>query len=252
MSHFKLEDIKRAMVVGAGHGIGYSVVSLLLKEYPQVQVTASFRISEKAEALFTLQKQFPDRLTVLSLDPTEESQVSQLSKEVSGELDLIFNAVGMLREGRFGPEKKLEEIDKAFMQRSFEVNVLSSVLIAKHFLGLFPRDRLSAFVALSAKVGSISDNQLGGWYSYRMSKAALNMFLKTLSVEARLRKRKIMSLAIHPGTTRTELSQGFVERTKLKVHSPEQTAKNILNVIQGRSLEDTGKFFSWDGTKLEW
>ena len=107
-------------------------------------------------------------------------------------------------------------------------------------------------VTISAKVGSISDNKLGGWYGYRASKSALNMFIKNISIEYKNRKAPCIALAIHPGTTDTELSKPFIARSKLTIHTPEQTAENILNVIDSKRLEDSGKFLSWDGTEIAW
>jgi NAD(P)-dependent dehydrogenase (short-subunit alcohol dehydrogenase family) len=111
---------------------------------------------------------------------------------------------------------------------------------------------LSVFATISAKVGSISDNRLGGWYAYRASKAALNMFIKNIAIEFARNKKKIILLSLHPGTTKTELSEPFTKNTKYQLHTPIETAKNLLSVIENKTLDDSGKFFSWDGEELPW
>ena len=111
---------------------------------------------------------------------------------------------------------------------------------------------MGIFASISAKVGSIGDNQLGGWYGYRASKSALNMFIKTLAIEFDNRKIPAVVLAIHPGTTATELSRPYVSATKMTVHSVEKTADHILSILDQRNKQDSGKFLNWDGSELPW
>ena len=150
------------------------------------------------------------------------------------------------------PEKSLRDIDGQQFMRSFQVNALVTAIIARDFLPLLRHPGPSCLATLSAKVGSIADNQLGGWYAYRASKAALNMIIKNASLEYQRRSSKARVLAIHPGTTITELSKPYIARTKLKLHSTDETASNILSVIDGRPLSDSGLFLSWDGSTLPW
>jgi NAD(P)-dependent dehydrogenase (short-subunit alcohol dehydrogenase family) len=125
-------------------------------------------------------------------------------------------------------------------------------LLAKHFFELLKHKKPSVFAAISAKVGSIQDNQMGGWYGYRASKAALNMFLKNIALEFERRNAKTLVLALHPGTTVTELSKPFIAKTKYTLHTPEQTADNLLAVINEQDISSNKRFLSWDQTELPW
>jgi NAD(P)-dependent dehydrogenase (short-subunit alcohol dehydrogenase family) len=149
------------------------------------------------------------------------------------------------------PERSWREVDAAAMARAFAVNAIGPALLMKHFLPLLPRRGRSVFATLSARVGSIGDNRLGGWYSYRASKAALNQLVRTASIELRRRAPEAVCVALHPGTVATGLSAPFA-RAGLEVRSPEVAAADLLRVIGGLTAADSGGFFDHRGVAVPW
>jgi len=244
-----------ALVIGAGHGIGCALVQKLLVDCPHLKIFASYRLEAMSNELQMLSKIYSDRLEIIPLDPTNETQLQKLSTSLMKkniELNLVINSVGVLHDEKLSPEKSLRSFDPVAFLEVIRVNSLVTPLMAKHFEKNLNKTTNSGFVALSAKVGSIGDNQLGGWYSYRASKAALNMLIKNISIEFKRSKNKCVVLAIHPGTTETQLSSPFIASTNYKIHSPIETASNILSVINQRDLTHTGMFLNWDGMEIKW
>ena len=137
------------------------------------------------------------------------------------------------------------------MKKNFEINTFGPALLMKYFLPLLDSETKSVFASLSAKVGSIEDNKYGGWYSYRASKAALNQFIKTASIELAMKNKKAICVAVHPGTVTSKLSKPF-QKTDLKIQSPQESAKNILKVILNLNVQNTGGFYNWDGSTIPW
>lgn len=183
------------------------------------------------------------------LNPLEESEVSNFCESLP-QIDLCINCVGTLEvEGR-GPEKSLRDINFEDLTQIFRVNSFVTPLWAKYLKTKFSKESPSIFAALSAMVGSIEENKVGGWYGYRASKAALNMFIKTISIEFERSRLKTSVVAIHPGTTKTKLSEKFLTGVKHKVWEPEEASKNILNVLEKCPHEGTGLFRNWDGRKI--
>ena len=251
MNCFKLHNSKEVLIVGAGHGIGLGIVSEILSRNKEVVLHATFRDKDSATPLF--QNQTHPRLIIHELDPCYEDSVSTLANNLKGkEFDLIINSVGLLHNSKISPEKSFKSFKVENFLELMKINASVSALIFKYFEASLSKKNISAFVGISAKVGSIEDNNLGGWYSYRSSKAAMNMLLKCISIEAKRKRKDCIVLAIHPGTTDTELSHPFSNNISYKIHSIEETANNILNVIEGKSLEDSGHFYSWDGEELPW
>ncbi len=165
----------------------------------------------------------------------------------------VLVATGQLHGPGLAPEKSMRSLDLATLTALFATNAAGPALAAKHFLPLTPRDRPSVFAALSARVGSIGDNRLGGWYGYRASKAALNMLIHTLAIEHRRTRPLGLCVALHPGTVDTDLSapfQGGVAPEALS--SPQRSAQNLLEVLDRLRPEDNGGFFAWDGTPIPW
>ncbi|NRA45746.1 MAG: SDR family NAD(P)-dependent oxidoreductase [Oligoflexales bacterium] len=252
---FQLENVKTAVIVGAGHGIGLAICQNILQHVPQARVFATFRDSTRAEGLRVLKGDYHDRLNVIHIDPLDEAALAAAVgqvKEKSPSIDLLINVVGVLNDEICQPEKGLGQISLEKMQRSFSINAAITPLLAKYFFSQLRKSPQSAFASISAKVGSITDNRLGGWYSYRASKAALNMFVKNIALEFSNRSVPCISVAIHPGTTKTQLSEQYLKNTKLKVHQPSDSAANILAVINGLEQSDSGKFYSWDGSTIPW
>jgi NAD(P)-dependent dehydrogenase (short-subunit alcohol dehydrogenase family) len=170
-----------------------------------------------------------------------------------GKLHLVVNCAGILHESTLQPEKSLKRINPEHLLRYFQVNSISSLLLAKHLLPLFRHGEKSLLAAISAKVGSIGDNQLGGWYGYRASKAALNMFMRNVAIEYLRTSPRTIVVLLHPGTTDTHLSQPFQKNVPAgKLFSVERTVSQLLEVMENLDEGDSGQFFSWDGSRLPW
>ncbi|MBF2080191.1 MAG: SDR family NAD(P)-dependent oxidoreductase [Synechococcales cyanobacterium T60_A2020_003] len=244
-----------ALIVGANGGIGLGFVQALLAQ-SSVQVYATYRDPNRAQALLTLAQSQSDRLKVYPLDLTDEDQVSQLVTLIQAEtpvLHQVINCVGVLHEGTYQPEKSLRQINSDQLMHYFQVNSIGAVLLAKHLLPLFRHGDRSLFASISAKVGSIEDNRLGGWYGYRASKAALNMFMKTIAIEYTRKCPNTIVVALHPGTTDTSLSKPFQANVPPeKLFSVERTVGQLLTVLDSLTPADTGNFYSWDGSRLPW
>ena len=219
--------MKHALVIGASGGIGQALSTELdTKGY---QVT---RMSRREDGL----------------DITSEIVVADKLGCLEKKYDLVIVATGVL-SGPDGPEKSIRQLSSDEIATLFAVNAIGPALILKHSIRLLPRDRRAVFVALSARVGSIGDNVLGGWYSYRASKAALNQLIRTASIELKRSHKHLVCAALHPGTVATELTQNYSNHA---ASPPEQAAKNILNVIDRFSPNDTGRFFDWAGNEVTW
>ena len=167
-----------------------------------------------------------------------------------GPFHLLIDATGILHAPGIQPEKSLTAVDPVQVARVMQINATGPLLLLKHFAPLLARDERSVFASLSARVGSIGDNELGGWYAYRASKAALNMMLKTASIEIARKRPHNVCLALHPGTVVTELSEPFAgKRMRL---SPQESAARMLRVIDKAEPAETGSFVAYDGSKIEW
>ncbi|NJK55370.1 MAG: SDR family NAD(P)-dependent oxidoreductase [Pleurocapsa sp. SU_5_0] len=253
-----LSEIKQAnvLIVGASQGIGLGFVRSLLQQEHIQHIFTTYRNPDTAKQLLDLASQSGDRVKCLQVDITEESNIAAAIKQIQEsvkQLHLAIYCVGVLHDQNLTPEKSLRQINGSNLIYSFQVNSIGAVLLAKHLMPLFNKSEPSIFASISAKVGSISDNRLGGWYGYRASKAALNMFLKTTAIEYSRRCPKTIVVALHPGTTDTQLSQPFQKNVPLdKLFSVEHTVTLLSQVISNLSLKDSGEFFSWDGTKLPW
>ena len=249
-------DRLNALIVGASQGIGLGFVKALLQQENVERVFATYRSQETSSELFTLQQQYGDCLKCLQVDITQESQIANAVKQIQesvDELHLAIYCVGVLHEGDLTPEKSLRQINADNLIYSFQVNSIGAVLLAKHLMPLFKKSSRSIFASISAKVGSIGDNRLGGWYGYRASKSALNMFLKTTAIEYSRRCPKTIVVALHPGTTDTRLSKPFQKNVPPgKLFAVEHTVNLLSKVISGLEQKDSGEFFSWDGSKLPW
>ena len=164
--------------------------------------------------------------------------------------DLVIVASGLLHRDGKGPEKSLNELDAQWMLENFTINAVGPTLIAKHFLPLMPRDRRICFAALSARVGSISDNRLGGWYSYRASKAALNMLIRNLAIEWQRKNPQSVIVGLHPGTVDTNLSAPFPSRQATARFTPADAAERLLNTLEVLLPEQSGQLFGYDGEPI--
>lgn len=243
-----------ALVQGASRGIGLEIVRQLLERDAARRVFATCRSPGQASALTALEAHSQGRLAVLELDLREEGTIARAAERVAaakGRLDLLINVAGVLHGPSFGPEKKLAQVEADALRAVFEVNAFGPLLVAKHFHHLLQHGERSVFASLSARVGSISDNRLGGWYAYRGSKAAQNMFTKTMSIELSRVAPNAIVVGLHPGTVDTDLSKPFQRGVpEGKLLSPSGSVSAMLSVIDGLRAEDTGRVFDFRGKEI--
>lgn len=230
---------KAAMVIGAAGGIGRAMADLLEQEDEYDTVIR-----------FSRGKDSPIELDLTSEDSIALAAASLKDQHITPHL--VFIATGLLHSDQNGPEKSMRDLNADWMLENYQINAVGPALIAKHFLPLMPKDDVTRFAAISARVGSISDNRLGGWYGYRAAKAALNMMIRNLSIEwARKNKRSII-VALHPGTVDTGLSKPFQGNVPPgKLFDPERAALQLLDVLDGLKPVDSGKIFAWDGEEIK-
>ncbi|MBX7457620.1 SDR family NAD(P)-dependent oxidoreductase [Qipengyuania sp. 1NDH17] len=227
---------RRAAVVGASGGIGAALCDRLEKGGTEVH-----RFSRRGRGH-------------IPLDLTDEASIAAAADAVRehGPLDLVFVASGYLHEDGEGPEKDWRHLDASELARNFAVNAAGPALVAKHFLPLLAREGRTGFAGLSARVGSISDNRLGGWYGYRASKAALHQVIRTLSVELARKRPDAFCVAMHPGTVDTDLSKPFQGNVpEGKLFSPDYSAQQLLAVLESLEPAHSGRIFAWDGKEIE-
>jgi NAD(P)-dependent dehydrogenase (short-subunit alcohol dehydrogenase family) len=243
----RLPDGFTALVTGASGGIGSAVIeALLASPRPGRVIAVSRRDVRHADP----------RLVPLRLDPGQEADRRRLGESLAGApLHLMFNAVGLLHDERAGiaPEKRLGELDAAALTRLFEVNAGTPVLLLKALEESLAGRHPALIASLSARVGSIGDNRLGGWYAYRASKAAHNMLMKTAAIELARRNRRASVVCLHPGTTDTALSTPFQARVpEHKLFSPRFVANRLLDVLGEVSEGESGLFLDWSGATVPW
>jgi NAD(P)-dependent dehydrogenase (short-subunit alcohol dehydrogenase family) len=252
--NFHWSQAKYGLIFGAGHGIGCALAKELLQRFPQLILTATYRLPAKAMELFQLKERYQERLQLVELDPTQEEQLALVSQKIPSDvsLDFVFNCIGFLHREDIRPEKSLREFSVDNFLEVMRVNACVTALIAKYLEKKLPRSTPALFVSLSAKVGSIEDNELGGWHSYRASKAALNMLIKNIAIEFSRKRLPCLVSSVHPGTTNTALSASFVAHTNHKVYEPQETASRLIELFEARDVTDTGIFLSYNGEKLPW
>ncbi len=246
------------LIQGASRGIGLAMVEQLL-ESPDVElVIATSRDPEGSDALTELRGRANGRLVLVPMDVTDDGSIARCAETVRGHtdsLDGVINTAGILHDAErgLGPEKRIEQLDPGALEASFRVNAFGPMLMGKHFFALLRHKRPAFFASLSARVGSIEDNHLGGWYSYRASKAAQNQFTRTFAVEAARRARSLRVLALHPGTTDTDLSAPFQRNVpEGKLFSTAFVAERLLDVIANTDVSDSGSFLDWDHQSIPW
>ena len=221
--------MENALIIGAAGGIG----------------------SARTEAL----SQMGVAVTGLSrsthhLDVTDEASIAAALSPLSSPYDLIFVATGALEIAGARPERSIKNLTRQAMMDQFALNCVGPSLILKHAIRLLPRDRRAVFAALSARVGSIGDNSLGGWYSYRTAKAALNQMMHGAAVELGRSHKQAICVALHPGTVATAFTEKYVGRHPAV--PPSEAARNLISVVQSLSGDDTGGFFDWQGKSIPW
>ncbi|MFJ2982367.1 MULTISPECIES: SDR family NAD(P)-dependent oxidoreductase [unclassified Pseudomonas] len=246
---------QNALICGASQGIGLALCEQLLARADVAQVWAVSRHASTGEALAALASAHGERLMCVDCDARSEQSLAMLAHEVGRHcthLDLVISTLGILQQDGAKAEKALAQLDLAGLQASFATNAFAPVLLLKHLLP-YLRQQPCTFAALSARVGSISDNRLGGWYSYRASKAALNQLLHTASIELKRINPSSTVLVLHPGTTDTRLSQPFQANVPAgRLFEPAFAAQCILEQIGRHGPADSGSFWAWDGQPITW
>jgi len=258
-----------AVVVGGSRGIGLAMAEQLATRFGGSKVFVTGRNPAAAcEQLTTLLKSHSGKVEAVPMDLGDESSVqsavAKISEATGGRVDILINTVGILHDqqeaenlGRM-PERNLQQITPEWMMRNFVVNTMGPALVIKHFSPLMhvntkkegSRPR-SVIATLSARVGSISDNGMGGWYSYRVSKAGQNQLTKTASLE--LKRKGCIVVALHPGTVKTSLSAPFHANVKPeKLFEVDHAAKMLLDVVDSLEASDTGEFYDFSRAKIPW
>jgi len=250
-----LNSDANVLICGASRGIGLALCAALLARDDVAQVWAVAREASTSSGLAKLAEQYGQRLKRVDCDARNEQALEALvSETLEGceHLHLVISALGILHQDGARPEKGLAQLTLASMQASFATNTFAPILLLKHLLPLL-RKQPATFAALSARVGSIGDNRLGGWYSYRASKAALNQLLHTASIELKRLNQASTVLAIHPGTTDTELSQPFQANVpEGQLFEPAFSAERIIEVVGAHGPADSGSFWDWDDKPIVW
>ena len=221
--------MQRSLVIGASGAIGTALASALEERGSEV-----VRLSRSDDGL----------------DLTDEASVARVLGALEGPFALILVASGALEIGGAGPEKTIRAISGTAMMDQFALNAVGPALVLKHAQDLLPKEGRAVFAALSARVGSIGDNRLGGWVSYRAAKAALNQIVHTAAIELKRTHPDAIAVSLHPGTVKSPLTEAYLGR-----HSsvtPEESAENLLSVIDGLSPDDSGDFFDWAGKPIPW
>ena len=224
-----------AVVIGCSGGIGAGLLKKLIELGHFKQVIGLSRDSNPPMEL------------------TNEESLERAAQTIAqlGDLRVVIDATGFLHDSEQSPEKTWRQLSAQNLGKSFAVNVIGPALLMKYFLPKLPRSGKSVFATLSARVGSIGDNHLGGWYAYRASKAALNQIVRTASIELSRTSPEAVCIALHPGTVNTQLSAPFLHARSI-ASSPEATAAHLLNVLDRLNQNDNGGFFDWRGAPVPW
>lgn len=245
------------LIMGATGGIGLAMAGHCATLPGLRNLVLCARRATDDPALRSLRDRHPEiAVRLMDVDIADEpglaGMAAALSREVP-ELDLVINAAGLLHDDEIMPEKMLEQVSAAALQRAFSVNAHGPILLAKCLLPWLKQKRRIVFASISAKVGSIADNRLGGWYAYRASKAAQNQLLKTLAIELARRNAQAIVLALHPGTTETRLSAPFRQNVAPgKLFTPAFVAERLIDIMMQATPADSGNFIGWDGQPIPW
>jgi NAD(P)-dependent dehydrogenase (short-subunit alcohol dehydrogenase family) len=231
----------QAVVIGASGGIGAALVEQLIE---RDEVTSIVQTSRTA--LLPAQP----KCTSYALDLLDEASIAAVANACTAPR-LIIVATGLLHSDGIAPEKSWRALSPDAMARSYAINTIGPALVAKYFLPLLPRTDKSVFAVLSARVGSISDNNTGGWHSYRAAKAALNQLVRTFSLELAMKNKAALCVGLHPGTVATNLSAPFQSNVaEGKLFTPATSAKHLLRVVDTLTPADSGNVFAWDGARI--
>ncbi len=247
---------KLRLVIGGNRGIGLALVRAQLERTDVSKVIATHRPTADIDTLSQLAVQYDGKLELQPLDVTAETSLQAFGRFLGTQsvgIDLAIHTAGLLHDENLMPEKSLSQCSSDKLKRLFEVNSIGPLMVAAALLPTQKRQHRFTFAALSAMVGSIGDNRLGGWYGYRASKAALNQFIRTMAIECRIKYPRAAIVAIHPGTTDTRLSRPFQGNVSAgKLYTPELTASRLLDVLEAIDENQSGQFFNWNGATIPW
>jgi len=235
---------QRICVFGASGGIGSALCELLAQSDRVTRIYAGARSAVRLKH---------DKISTFAFDLRNERSIASAAHNIVSEglLDLVIVATGVLQTDELRPEKTWRALDANHLASVLAINAIGPALIAKHTLPHLRNNSRSVFAALSARVGSIEDNRLGGWHGYRASKAALNQLVRNFAIELRRRNPSAVAVALHPGTVDTALSKTFQRNLPSgQLVSPNTSAINLLQVIEGLAPEDSGQLFGWDGARI--
>lgn len=224
---------RAAIIIGSMGGIGAALADVLERSDEGTRVIRLHRASNP------------------HVDLADENSIAQAAAAISSlgyEISTVLVATGLLHADGRGPEKSMKELDAAWMIRNFQINAVGPALVAKHFLPIMAQQGPVYFAALSARVGSISDNRLGGWHSYRASKAALNMLIRNIAIEWQWKNPQSIVVGLHPGTVETALSAPFKGNPAHERFTPEKSAQDMLSVLHRLSPQESGQIFAYDGS----
>ena len=216
----------RALIFGASGGIGLAFSKFLENKLGIENVIKLSR-------------------SVNGFEISDEEKILKFSESIDGSFNLIINAIGVLQTTEIGPEKTINAVKQKSMIDTMTINAIGPALLLKNFSKKLDKTKFSVFVNLSARVGSITDNRLGGWISYRSSKAALNQIIKTSSIEINRRNKNAICVGLHPGTVKTRFTEKFQNTTE--TISPEESVEMMMKVIESLSVDDNGYCFAYDG-----
>ena len=238
-------SFKNIAITGASGAIGQSFVKIL----SEINSVETINIFSRTNEIFDSEKVFNH---VIKYENENDLIEAANIASFKNTLDLVIVANGILHNENIYPEKKISDLTEEKFKELFFVNTILPSIIAKHFIPKMSHSNKSIFAFMSARVGSISDNKLGGWYAYRSSKAALNMMIKNLSIEVGRKNKNAILVGLHPGTVNSNLSKPFQSNVpEKKLFSPDQSVNYLLKVLFNLRSEDTGKIFAWDGTEIQ-
>ena len=219
---------------------------------------ANYFLGLPIQSLYTFSRYTSDivdpRLSHINLDITDEAKIINVANSLDANttFDLILITTGLLHNADISPEKTIRSLSQNTLRTYFDVNTIAPMLITKAFLPFLSKTAPSTIAMLSARVGSITDNSLGGWYGYRASKTALNMMIKTLSIELNYSHKESIVVGLHPGTVASNLSKPFTQNySKNPIFTPQESVQYLANVLNGLTIDSSGHCFAWDGSKID-
>lgn len=245
--------MNKIAIIGASGGIGRAITQQYIERHADCQLWATYRTAIDVE------RSTPANVHWLPLDLENDRSIADFAdsmQQATDSLDLLLICSGWLHDDQHMPEKSLRDLSTAAFDKALRINASAPIFLAAKLAGLLTRpaggdSTRAKLVMLSAKVGSITDNSLGGWYAYRMSKAALNMGVRNLGIEFSRSVRKPIATAVHPGTTHSALSEPFAKRG-LKTVTADVAAQRICEFVDNMSGEHQGGLFHWDGSEILW